>query len=402
MRKKTWMAGMTLALFIGGVNQVSAHEKNYTVQAGDSLWKIAAANNISVQDLKNWNRLTDDRIYVGQTLTLLPPHTHEITYTVKYGDSLSVIAKNYNVLIADIKLRNQLTNDQIQPGQTLIIPAERGTYITHTVRAGETLSLIARDYGISLLDLKNWNQLTSDVIHVNQKLYVSQPSTTVNSPANPAAAPGQSSTEAIVHKVQPGDTLYRIALKYGTTVTQIKTLNNLTSDSIYVGQLLKITNGVMPQPTAPERLQDGLFPLKPGTYKPFGDTYGESRMYSGNRVHEGTDIMAPIGTPIYSATDGAIIRKGWNEYGGWRLTVKTAEGIYIYYAHMKEYAANIAQGQTIKKGQLIGYVGNTGYGPVGTSGKFDPHLHFGMYDANWNAMNPYPYLKYWEWKMNNQ
>jgi peptidoglycan LD-endopeptidase LytH len=393
MRKRTWIAGMTFALFIGWGNQADAHEKNYTVQSGDSLWKIAAANNVTVQDLKNWNQLASDRIYVGQTLTLLPPHDHEITYTVKAGDSLLSIAKAHNVLIADIKLRNQLTSDQIRLGQTLIIPTERGTYTTHTVKAGETLSIIARDYSISLLDLKSWNQLMSEVIYVNQKLYVSKP----------AAAPSPTSSDtAVVHKVQPGDTLSAIAVKYGTTVTQIKILNNLTSDTIYIGQMLKVTNGAMPQPEVPEHLQDGMFPLKAGTYQPFGDTYGESRLYGGGRIHEGTDIMAAKGTPIYSATDGVVIRKGWNEYGGWRLTVKTNEGIYIYYAHMEGYAENIVQGQTIKKGQLIGYVGNSGYGPVGTTGKFAPHLHFGMYDANWNAVNPYSYLKYWEWKMNHQ
>jgi peptidoglycan LD-endopeptidase LytH len=52
----------------------------------------------------------------------------------------------------------------------------------------------------------------------------------------------------------------------------------------------------------------------------------------------------------------------------------------------------------IKKGQLIGYVGDSGYGSVGTTG----NLHFGMYDANWKVINPYSYLKYWEWKMNHQ
>ncbi|WP_044748480.1 M23 family metallopeptidase [Bacillus alveayuensis] len=50
----------------------------------------------------------------------------------------------------------------------------------------------------------------------------------------------------------------------------------------------------------------------------------------------------------------------------------------------------------IKKGQLIGYVGDSGYGSVGTTRKFAPHLHFGMYDANWKVINPYSYLKYWE------
>lgn len=392
MNKKTWAAGLTFALLASGVGQVDAHELTYKVQAGDSLWKIATANHLSIADVKAWNGLTNDQIYVGQTLTLLPPHTHDTTYIVKIGDSLSLIAKTYNVLIADIKIRNQLTNDFISPGQTLIIPAEKGTYTTHTVRAGETLSIIARDYGISLVDLKTWNQLSTDTIYVGQVLRVAKPSETTTPPTE---------TKAVTYTVQAGDSLYSIAVKYGITVQQLKTINNLTSDTIYVGQVLKITDGEIPAPAAPDRLQDAVFPLKAGTYTPFGDTYGDSRQYGGERVHEGTDIIAPKGTPIYSATDGTVIRKGWSDLGGWRLTVKTSEGVYIYYAHMQTYATGITEGGSVKKRQLIGYVGDSGYGPLGTTGKFVAHLHFGMYDLNWNAINPYTYLKYWEWKMNH-
>lgn len=398
MKKKTWVAGLTFALFASGVGQAHAHELTYKVQTGDSLWKIATAYHISVADLKTWNTLKDDRIYVGQTLTLLPSHQHESTYIVKAGDSLSSIAKTYQVLIADIKIRNKLASDFIYPGQTLIIPAEKGTYATHTVRSGESLSIIARDYGVSLVDLKTWNQLNSDAIYVGQILYVVKPAET---PAAAAPTEPTTTTKAVTYTVQAGDSLYSIATKYGTTVQQLKTINNLASDTIYVGQVLKMTDGELSKPVAPDRLQNALFPLKTGTYTPFGDTYGESRQYGGDRVHEGTDIIAPKGTPIYSATDGTIIRKGWSDFGGWRLTVKTNEGVYIYYAHMQGYATGIEQGQMVKKGQLIGYVGDSGYGPVGTTGKFIAHLHFGMYDLNWNAINPYSHLKYWEWKINN-
>ena len=396
MKKRSWAAGLTLALFMSGVGQTYAHEKLYTVQAGDTLWKISVAHQVSVQDLKTWNQLKDDRIFVGQTLSLLPPHVHETTYTVQPGDSLSLIAKKFNLLIADIKIRNQLTSDTVIVGQKLLIPTERGIYTTHKVRTGETLSIIARDYQISLTDLKAWNHLTSDRIYVNQTLYVAKPAPSTTPSGDSQETPAK---EAIIHKVEAGDTLYKIALKYGTTVATIKSLNNLTSETIYVGQLLKVSDGTNPAPAVPDRLKDAVFPLKAGTYQPFGDTYGDSRAYGGDRVHEGTDIMAAKGTPIYSATDGTVIRKGWGELGGWRLTVRTNEGVYLYYAHMQGYASNISEGQTITKGQLIGYVGDSGYGPVGTTGKFTPHLHFGMYDLNWNPVNPYPYLKYWEWKM---
>lgn len=141
----------------------------------------------------------------------------------------------------------------------------------------------------------------------------------------------------------------------------------------------------------------GIFPMKEGTYKPYRDNFGALRTWSPSgrtkRSHEGIDIAAPTGTPLYSATDGKIVSYGWNYYGGWRIGVRTGD-YYVYYAHMDKYAPGLYEGATVKKGQLIGYVGKTGYGPPGTEG-VGSHLHFGIY-KNGSAINPYPYLKGWE------
>lgn len=143
-------------------------------------------------------------------------------------------------------------------------------------------------------------------------------------------------------------------------------------------------------------LSNGFFPLPKGQYSKLVDTWGASRTYGGNRTHEGNDIMAKKGVPIYSATDGTITQKGWLELGGWRLSIKSPDGYFLYYAHLNQYAIGIEKGGTVKRGQLIGYVGDSGYGKQGTTGKFDPHLHFGIYDKNDKAINPYPYLAAWE------
>ncbi|MNP66451.1 L-Ala--D-Glu endopeptidase precursor [compost metagenome] len=69
----------------------------------------------------------------------------------------------------------------------------------------------------------------------------------------------------------------------------------------------------------------------------------------------------------------------------------------FYYAHLSRYAEGIGPGSKVTKGQLIGYVGSTGYGPEGTSGLFLPHLHVGIYQTSpWKALNAYPYLSWWE------
>jgi murein DD-endopeptidase MepM/ murein hydrolase activator NlpD len=141
----------------------------------------------------------------------------------------------------------------------------------------------------------------------------------------------------------------------------------------------------------------GKFPFKEGTYRPYRNNFGALRTWSPTgrtkRSHEGIDIAARKGTPLYSATDGRIVSYGWNYYGGWRLGIRT-DGYYLYYAHMDKYAPGLYEGATIKKGQLIGYVGKTGYGPPGTEG-VGSHLHFGIY-RNGSTINPYPYHKSWE------
>jgi peptidoglycan DL-endopeptidase LytE len=112
-------AGILFTTFGGSA---SAHENIYTVQSGDSLWKISQANNISIANLKTWNNLTSDSIYVNQKLSLLAPHSHETatgTYTVQKGDTLYLIAARNQLTVAQLKSINNLTSDTIYVGQVL-------------------------------------------------------------------------------------------------------------------------------------------------------------------------------------------------------------------------------------------------------------------------------------------
>ncbi|MHC0035469.1 C40 family peptidase [Pseudoneobacillus sp. C159] len=122
-------AGILLTGFNG---QASAHDLTYKVQSGDTLWKIATANNVNLTDLKAWNNLSSDSIYVNQSLSLLPPHTHtnseSVTYTVKTGDSLSIIAKNFGLTVDEFRSMNKLRFDIIFPGQILKV----GTAVQET------------------------------------------------------------------------------------------------------------------------------------------------------------------------------------------------------------------------------------------------------------------------------
>ena len=137
------------------------------------------------------------------------------------------------------------------------------------------------------------------------------------------------------------------------------------------------------------------FPIQKNISYEYINEYGAERTYGGERKHEGIDIITDKGVPIISVGNGKIKNIGWNELGGWRIGIIGEDGIYYYYAHLDSYKKTFKKGEKIKKGDMIGYVGNTGYGPEGTSDKFVDHLHFGMYEKN-IAINPYPFLKAWE------
>ena len=113
------------------------------------------------------------------------------------------------------------------------------------------------------------------------------------------------------------------------------------------------------------------------------------------RTHEGVDIIVDEGTPVLSACNGTITKMGWLTLGGWRIGVEDAFGVYHYYAHLSAYAEGLEIGDTVRAGDVLGFVGSTGYGPVGTSDQMIPHLHFGVY-INDVAVNPYPYLRAWD------
>lgn len=250
--------------------------------------------------------------------------------------------------------------------------------------------------------------------------------------------------QASVYTVQPGDYLWKIASTQKTTVEKIMELNKLSSTSLYPGQVLQLPddpnsyivqnsdtfwkiamrfgigvdtlilanpqisnpNNIWPGlaihiPQKPAAFLDGTFPLAKGTYEQFWNNYADARAWSSSgtavRSHEGVDIFAKKGTPVYSVLDGTITNIGWSELGGWRITIKVDANTSFYYAHLSGYAGSMKKGDTVRKGQMLGYVGNTGYGPVGTEGKFDSHLHFGMYQNNpWQAIDPYRYLNWWQ------
>ncbi len=239
----------------------------YTVKRGDTLIAIANTHKMSLQELKVLNNLRSDLILVGQSLQvkeqeqisqpvapkpttpIAPTESNSITYTIKRGDTLSQIARAHKTSVAELKRLNNLQSDLIYVGQKLTVAgtskpgpgsssqsstqpdnSSNSTTVNHTVRSGETLSVIARKYKVSLANLASWNGLTNpNLIRVNQKLTVRTQS----------SKPTENTTTQS-YLIKAGDTLSHIARQYNTTVHAIKGKNNLQSDLIFVGQKLKI------------------------------------------------------------------------------------------------------------------------------------------------------------------
>lgn len=113
------------------------------------------------------------------------------------------------------------------------------------------------------------------------------------------------------------------------------------------------------------------------------DDFGASRSYGYKRSHLGNDLMGSIGTPIIAVESGYVEAIGWNQYGGWRIGIRSFDGKrYYYYAHLRKdhpFHADLYEGAMVKAGDVIGYLGMTGYSTTENVNNINvPHLHFGL------------------------
>jgi len=223
----------SIADYAGVTYTPSNMEGYYVVQKGDSLWSIASKLGTSVDELKKLNNLSTNNLSIGQLLKVPTnnggntgdnaPTAPENIYTVQKGDSLWAIANKYGTTVDNIKKANNLSTNNLSIGQTLVIPSTNvpgQTEITYVVKKGDSLWLIANKYDTTIDKIKSTNNLSSNTLSIGQTLIIPSTSSFTN------------------YTVQKGDSLWVIANKYNTTVDNIKKLNNLTSNNLSIGQKL--------------------------------------------------------------------------------------------------------------------------------------------------------------------
>ncbi len=202
-------------------------EKNiYIVKSGDSLYAIAKKFNTTVNDIKELNNLTSNTLSINQKLLIPEKDSNSNasinTYIVKSGDSLYAIAKEFNTTVDEIKRLNNLTSNILSINQELLIPDNNISLTsTYKVKKGDSLYSISKAFNTTVDNLKKLNNLTSNNLSIGQELII--PKDTSN-----------------IYIVKSGDSLYAIAKKFNTTVDEIKKLNNLTSNNLSIDQKLII------------------------------------------------------------------------------------------------------------------------------------------------------------------
>ncbi|MDX9712056.1 MAG: LysM peptidoglycan-binding domain-containing protein [Ignavibacteriaceae bacterium] len=241
----------------------------HKIKRGETLGLIAAKYGVSVNQLRDWNNISGNRIVAGKNLRVYSEgssnyssnieKTNTITknniykYKVKRGDNLGKIAEEFGVSISQIKKWNGLSDNKLIAGRTIKIYSgtSSSTYGDNTtkntsnvnyykVKPGDSIGEIAERYGVKILDIQNWNNLSGNKILAGNTLKIYSDANINDIPTETKTTIKSSKNNNQVYTVKKGESLFSIAQRYNTSVAKLKSLNNLKSNNIQAGQKLLV------------------------------------------------------------------------------------------------------------------------------------------------------------------
>lgn len=408
------------------------HIANY----GDTIDKIAARYQVDPQVILSFpqNNLqgtdsTATQLKPGLEVVvpggILPSRTVDFLYTVKADDTLQSVAEKFDITPETILYNNDVPGKAIKPGQQITILPLSG--IEYSVKPGDTLQNLASRYSVSLESIRNYpgNNVVSDKLDVNSTLYlpdaVPPRDVPIITPLGPVtikvAAPtpkkvvkvgsnsssGSTSSSSVV-KSSAGSTttqspVSKPVVKPATTTVAAAAAAKPASTKVPVAPVAApkpAVAAINKAPVAPAPVkQAAAAPIKlaaPVRQAATGSlvwpiygtitTYFHQYLWYG--IHQGLDIATARGTPTVAADAGLVIEAAWNPYGyGLSVLIDHGNGMQTRYGHFDGLA--VSRGQYVRRGQVIGYEGNTG----NSSG---PHVHFEVH-VNGVIVNPLNYLR---------
>ena len=331
--------------------------ETYTVKKGDSLYEISKQYDISIDELKLKNDLKSANIKIGKKLEVGKFRYH----IVSKNENLEKIANEHDMIITNLKKINKLTGNIIYPGQKLRVY----DYSAHIVEKGDSLVAIAGKYNISVEEIKTLNSLRSDNITIGQELKLGK---------------------VKIHTVKNGENLDSLAKKYSTSVNKLKSINRIKTNTIYVDQKLKVIDSSSVNISYSKPKTNGLNFIWPATWEGTTSNWGyRIDPITGKKKarHEGIDLRASMNTLVYAPEDGVVRIAGWLRGYGRTVIIDHKNGFSTRFAHLNSFG--VRAGNRVKKGEIIAQSGNSGKST-------GPHLHYEIRFEG-NPLNPLKYRK---------